>query len=143
MTMGSRPRTRDQHGQALVEFSLAFVVLAVLLMAVFDFGRGIYTYNGVSQAAREIARATGVHPGLVLGQSQQSLATTATQRGLVPGMQDPVFECVDIAGTATGHQPCESGDWVRVTISAPYAPVSLLGIGGSFNLSSSSRIRVP
>ena len=54
---------RGERGQALVEFSLAIVVFLVLLMAVFDFGRAIMQYNGVAQAAREIARVTAVHEG--------------------------------------------------------------------------------
>ena len=59
----ARRRTASQqHGQALVEFSLAIIVFLVILMGVFDLGRGIFVYNGVSQAAREIARATAVHP---------------------------------------------------------------------------------
>jgi Flp pilus assembly protein TadG len=48
-------RGRDE-GQALVEFSIAIIVFLLLLMAVFDFGRGIYMYNGVSEAARDVAR---------------------------------------------------------------------------------------
>ena len=42
------------RGQALVEFSLAVTVFLLLVMAIVDFGRGIYMYNGVSQAAREV-----------------------------------------------------------------------------------------
>ena len=33
----------------------------ILLMGVFDLGRGIYTMNGTSEAAREITRVTIVH----------------------------------------------------------------------------------
>ena len=58
-----RPR-RDpsrSDGQALVEFSLAVIPFLILLMGVFDLGRGIYMMNGTSEAAREINRVTIVH----------------------------------------------------------------------------------
>ena len=34
-----------------MEFALAITVFLLLMMAIVDFGRGIYMYNGVSQAA--------------------------------------------------------------------------------------------
>ena len=44
-------RSEPVRGQALVEFALAITVFLLLMMAIVDFGRGIYMYNGVSQAA--------------------------------------------------------------------------------------------
>ena len=49
-----------RRGQALVEFALAVPIFLVMLVAVFDLGRAIYTYNGLSEAAREISRVTAV-----------------------------------------------------------------------------------
>ena len=92
--MGAR-RTPDEHGQALVEFSLAIVVFLMLMMGVFDFGRAIYQYNGVAQAAREIARVTAVHPGAdfttTAGRSTETKAVIATQKGLIPNLGDPTI----------------------------------------------------
>ena len=65
------------RGQALVEFSLAVTVFLLLMMAIVDFGRGIYMYNGVSQAAREVARTTSVHPGSPLGSSTDATDTSS------------------------------------------------------------------
>lgn len=133
----------DARGQALVEFSLAILVFIVLLMGVFDLGRGIYMYNGVSQAARELARATSVHPGVVLGQSDETQGVLGVQQGLIPSLGAPAFQCVDIAGNAVAHDPCRSGDFVRVTITASYDPVSLLGFIGPITLSSSASLEIP
>ena len=77
--------SRDrQRGQALVEFSLTIIIFLVLMMGVVDFGRAIYQYNGVSQAAREIARTTAVHPGSDFttdaGRSAETKETIATLR---------------------------------------------------------------
>jgi hypothetical protein len=113
----TRPHAVRESGQALVEFSLAFIVFVVLLMAIFDFGRGIYMFNGVSQAAREIARATSVAPGIV--------------------------SCVDIAGAGSTNNPCQPGDYVKVTVTATYTPVSLLGLTGPIVLTSSSSVQIP
>lgn len=135
---------RDQHsaGQALVEFSLAIIVFLVLLMGIVDFGRGIYMYNGVSQAAREIARATSVHPGSTLGSSSQTQAVIAVQRNLIPNLGNPTFACVDIDDTpVTGA--CLGGMRVKVTVVAPYRPVTpLLGLTGTWNLSSTSSVSI-
>lgn len=134
--------TRRHSGQALVEFSLALIVFMVLLMGIFDLGRGIYMYNGVSQAAREIARVTSVHPGSVLGNSAQTAAVVATQKGLIPNLGNPTFACVDIDNAAvTGT--CRGGMRVKVTIVAPYRPVTpLLGLVGTWNMASSSAVSI-
>ncbi len=138
-----RTNRAGHRGQALVEFSLTLIVFLVLLMAVVDLGRGIYMYNGVSQAAREIARVTSVHPGNPIGSSVQTTAVVATQMGLVPNLGAPTFSCVDIDDTPVAG-PCPSGMQVKVTIIAPYRPITpLLGLVGTFNLSSASSVQIP
>jgi hypothetical protein len=132
----------DVRGQALVEFSLAVVLFLTLLMGVFDLGRAIYQYNGVAQAAREIARVTAVHPGTDFrtsaGRSAETNAVIATQTSLIPGLQLPEITCVEIDGTVvTGT--CTPKHWINVSIIAPYTPVTpLLGLTGTWNLFSAS-----
>jgi Flp pilus assembly protein TadG len=135
---------KSEAGQALVEFSLAVTIFLVLLMSVVDLGRGIYLYNGVSEAAREIARVTSVHPGAAIGDSSQTASVVATQQSLVPGLTSPTIQCVDITGTPVSSN-CIPGDWVEVTVSAPYAPVTpLLSIGGfgHFTMQSTSTVQI-
>lgn len=132
----------DAGGQALVEFSLAIVVFLVLLMAIFDFGRAIMQYNGVAQAAREIARVTAVHEGAdfttTAGRSPETNAVIATQKRMVPNLQDPTITCVDIDGTVIATH-CVEGKWINVSIVAPYTPITpLLGLVGTWDLFSSS-----
>ncbi len=146
--MSIRPRTPMRSkdgaaGQALVEFSLAIVVFLVMLVSLFDVGRAVYMYNGMSEAAREIARRTIVYPGIVLGASAESLDTVAIQQHLVPGLSDPIYACVDVSGAAVAHVPCLSGDYVRVTVSAVYTPVAFLGMGGPISMTSSASMLVP
>jgi Flp pilus assembly protein TadG len=131
------------RGQALVEFSLALIVFLALLMAVFDLGRGIYMYNGVSEAVREIARVTSVHPGATLGTSAETAAVVATQKGLIPNLGSPTFTCVDIDDTPVSGS-CTPGMRVKVSIVARYRPVTpLLGLVGPFDLASASSIQIP
>jgi Flp pilus assembly protein TadG len=96
-------RSNRSRGQGLVEFSLALVPFVIVVMGIVDLGRGIYENNGVSEAAREIARVTAVHPGTtVLGDGTETLGVINTQKGLVPGLADPgvtiTISCEDVAG---------------------------------------------
>jgi Flp pilus assembly protein TadG len=138
-----RQRRDRQSGQALVEFSLAIIVFIVMVLALFDLGRGVYLYNGVSEAAREIARATAVHPGIVLGASDETADRVAVQRTLVPGMDSPTFACVTVTGAPSTNNPCASNDYVRVTVATTYDPISPLGLGGPITLTAASAVRLP
>jgi Flp pilus assembly protein TadG len=146
------------RGQALVEFSLSIILFLTMLMGIFDLGRAIFTYNGVSEAARDIARRAAVWPyqGLAstteLGSSSQVQATIDTQRSLVPGMHDlnpgsPDFECVDIEGNVSTNSACSTGDfadYVRVTVAADFLPISpLIGIFGPVTVSATSTASFP
>jgi len=139
-----RARTR---GQALVEFSLVLPIFVLLMMVVFDFGRGIYTYNGVSEAAREIARTTIVNPydllGTTLGGSVATQRTVDVQRALVPDLQILSYECLEFDGSSSTDGKCTSGEMVKVTVRSTYSPVTLLGLGGPIQLVATSSLQVP
>jgi hypothetical protein len=135
-------RRRRNRGQALVEFALALPIFLVMMMAVFDLGRAIYMYNGVAEAARELARVTSVYPGTPLGSEPQTAAVLATQKHLIPALGNPTFACVDIDGSSI-TKPCVAGMQVKVVIVAPYAPVTPgLSLVGTLNLASSSTFSI-
>lgn len=143
-----RATGRREHGQALVEFSMTLIIFLVLMMAIVDLGRGIYMFNGVSQAAREIARTTSVHPGTTFGNSAETAAVVGTQKNLIPNLGNPTFACVDIDDTAIalvgGKCPAGKGYRVKVTVTAPYTPVTpVLGLVGTWNMSSTSSVQMP
>jgi Flp pilus assembly protein TadG len=137
--MNTNVRQTSERGQAMVEFSLAIMVFLVLVIGVFDIGRGIYTYNGVAEASREIARITSTHVGSPVGTSQETVDRVAVQRALTPGMASPTFSCVDLYGAAS---TCRSGDYVQVEVNAPYQPISFLGLP-PVTLSSASSVQIP
>lgn len=140
---------RRQDGQGLVEFALSIVIFLVILMGVVDFGMAVYRFNGVSEAAREIARVTSVHPCVVPdaltctpGGSAETTAVVSVQKNLVPALTDPVFTCVDVAGAPV--TPCDfSKHSVQVDITAPYRPVTpLLGLTGTWTMKGSSSAQI-
>jgi Flp pilus assembly protein TadG len=151
----SRPGD-PRRGQALVEFALAVIPFLILLMGVVDLGRGIYTMNGTSEAARDIARVTIVHltngSGTV-GLSDETAQVIATQEGLVPGLTiNPAtdIQCVNAFGvvqnkTLGGKNDCTVGeDFITVHVTAPFTPITpLVSAFGSHTFDSTSRMTIP
>jgi hypothetical protein len=142
-------RVKDQRGQSLVEFSLVIIVFLVLVMGVVDFGMAIYKFNGVSQAAREIARVTSVHPCAGAepcspGSSSETADVVAIQKGLIPGLDDPTITCIDEAGAPVAPNPCDfSKHSVKVTVTADYSPITpLLGLTGTWTLEGDSSAQI-
>ncbi len=74
----------SRRGQSLVEFALVFPIAMILLMAVFDVGRAVFAYNGLTNAAREGARLAAVNQdeGLIEQRvSEMQFATSVTNLG--------------------------------------------------------------
>jgi Flp pilus assembly protein TadG len=135
-------RARNDAGQSVAEFAIGLVVFMLLLLGIVDFGRAVYQLSAVSQAAREIARTTSVHPGSPLGGSAETATTVAVQRRLVPGLTVSGYACVDISGTAVAA-PCKPGNWVRVTVVSRFDPsLPLLAVAGPINLASSGSAEI-
>ncbi len=142
-------RRDGERGQALVEFSLVLIPFLLLLMGVLDMGRGIYTYNAASQAAREIARETAVHPcpGATictnLGTSTEAIAAKDSQKALTPGLTDSgiTIECVSVQNEVVAN--CRPNDFIRVTVDVPFQPITpLLGQLGPFDFTAVARIEM-
>jgi len=55
-TTGIKPHLRCDQGSNLVEFAITLIVYLLMLCAVIDFSRLLYTYHFVAHAAREGAR---------------------------------------------------------------------------------------
>ncbi len=147
-------RRGHERGQALVEFSLVLIPFLLILLGITDLGRGIYMYNGVAQAAREIARTTSVHPcdttqpTCTLGTSPETIDTVNTQKGLVLGLGGAAgsitYTCTDISDNVIADDACVSGDFVRVTVNAPFSVITpVLSMVAPSTLSSTTHIEIP
>ena len=149
----STTRRRDR-GQALVEFSLVLIPFLWILMGILDLGRGIYIYNGVNQAARELARVTSVHvcdvgaATCTIGTSQETADVAATQARLLPGLggagSSVAYACTTVTNVALSSVNCPSDAFVRVTVTVPFSAVTPF-LGGFLpsSLSSASHIQIP
>ena len=51
----------SERGQALVETSLALIVLFIMIFGAIDAGRAVWNYNTLAQATREGTRYAIVH----------------------------------------------------------------------------------
>jgi Flp pilus assembly protein TadG len=141
------------RGQGLVEFSLALIPFLMILMGIVDLGRGIYMNNGVAEAAREMARVTAVHPGVVLGDSAETQAVIGTQKNLVPGLASPgatiSFTCTNFNGVAMTGAGCRGTStdkvvFVRVQITVPFSVLTpILSMVAPSTLSSTAHVQVP
>jgi Flp pilus assembly protein TadG len=145
---------RLERGQALPEFALAVIPFLFLLMGTIDLGRGIYTSNGVAQAAREIARAASVHqcvgPCSSATWSTEILETVNAQKALLPGLanSDITIDCVRIDDTTVTFDEevtrCPPNDFIRVRTSVSFRLVTpLLPIPNPFTVSSTAHLQVP
>ena len=106
-----RRRPQEQRGQALVEFSLAIPVFLVILLSIFDLGRGVFAYTSVTNAAREGARLAIVNQGA--GLPEQKVRS-----------QSSVAESNDADGTTisvTYLRPDANGNPTATVCSAPIA----------------------
>lgn len=82
VTMIYRRWTPSSSGQALVEFALVIPLVLLLLMGLFDFGRAIYAYNTISNAARDGARKaivdqSEISPNLYVAEREAAQQATA------------------------------------------------------------------
>ena len=78
--MSTTVRTKGQQAQALVEFALVLPVLLLILFVIFDFGRAIYFYNAISNAAREGGRTA------IINQYPDAVRAKAAQQATAVGL---------------------------------------------------------
>jgi Flp pilus assembly protein TadG len=119
------PMSLQTRGQALVEFTLIFILLLILAWIPADFGLAFYTGQLAQNAAREGARIAAVDPDLpsqsgtctlpCAGQSADSVLGATAARlssALIPGAVITVT--YPVGGTTTCNQ------LVRVQVAGSY-----------------------
>jgi Flp pilus assembly protein TadG len=139
------PRPTDgQRGQALVEFALIVPLFAVIMFALLDFGRVIYTKNTVEEAAREGSRA-GTVEAVDAGWKYTLIRNAAINAGAGLGLTT-----ASVVGQ--GCDDCFypdgaiSGEVVVVTVNTQVqllTPLLSQLLGGTFNVTSTSRSFIP
>lgn len=59
--MSRRPGKRRSRGQSLVEFSLVFPIIVLLIVGFFEIGRAVFAFNTIANAARQAVRVATVN----------------------------------------------------------------------------------
>lgn len=139
-------RTQRSGGQSLVEFALVLPVLLLLFMLIFDFGRAIFAYSTLSNAAREGARVAIVDQSVVGGVpvGATEAASQATGLGLDPGDAADVqvsYLLPDLSGACvTRALNCVA----EVTVWYQFEPLTpmISRIFGPINLSATTQLPI-
>jgi len=98
---------QHSRGQSLVEFALLLPVLMVTLLGMLDFGRAIYAYNAVSEAARNGARVA------IVNQTPDDICLVAAGRAVALGLP---------TACAPNGNPGTQGVWVTTSGPAECLP---------------------
>jgi hypothetical protein len=122
-------RDTGERGQALVEFALVIPLLILVVIGIFEGGRAIYTFNALSNAAREAAREA------IVNQDEGDIEAEANRiLGGLAGATDFVHDKTDCS-------PVETLCMYRVELTYDFVPI-LLGPIFSPTLSAESSMPV-
>jgi len=140
-------RLADRRGQGLIEFSICFFLVVILLFGVIEVGRMILLYSTVANAARTGARYAIVNgydatPASGPGADPSNITAVVKNFASVYAL-NPANLTVHAtyytysSGTPAAPACNKPGCWVRVTASYPYDPLTSY-VPFSLTLSSTS-----
>ncbi len=126
---------KGSRGQALVEFALVVPLLLVLLVGTIDFGRAVFAYNSVSNAARSGARTAIV--------DQTAGDVEAAARAEAVGL-DPLTVTASYAHAGSACAPIKIGCIATVQVQHQWVPATpiLGGVIGPITITSTSQMPV-
>ena len=114
--MSRRSCRGAERGQSMAEFALILPIVVLLLIAVFDIGRGVYAYTSISNAARTGARIAAVnqlYPSETDTMCAENMPVEDLSAGATPSWS--VRACAASAATSLGLRPTD----VTVSYAAP------------------------
>ena len=112
---------RAANGQGMVEFALIFPVLILLFVAIFDVGRLVFAYNGITNAAREGARLGIVDQ--TGADIQAEVINQATSLGLVASQVEVRF-CEPDGTACTTTKPIDLDALVQVRVTYAWSAMT-------------------
>ena len=122
-----------RRGASIVEFSLVFILLMLVVLGLMDLGRGVWAYTTVAQASREAARYIMVH-GSANPASDSDIENVVVQHAI--GLDASKLEV-----STSYDDDSERGDTVDVSVSYDFqlltAPLILRS--GTITLAANSR----
>jgi TadE-like protein len=140
---GRHDRSR---GQALVELALVLPVLLLIMMGLFDFGRAVFAYNSLSNAAREGARVAIVDQTVTAGVPVAATEAANQATGLGLDASDPAAVQVsyllpDLSGACPSR---DLGCVARVTVHYDFTAITpIIGsVIGPIDLSAETELPI-
>ncbi|MFY9691726.1 MAG: TadE/TadG family type IV pilus assembly protein [Candidatus Acidiferrales bacterium] len=141
---------RRQDGSTLIEFALTLTMFLLMLFGIVDFGRALYAYHFVSNAAREATRWAAVN-GSNCGDSCDAPATPAAVQNFVAQITPAGIDSTKITTSAhwiaEPNSPpiCQSdaespGCTVEVEVSYAFNFLAPIVHQGAITLSSTSEM---
>jgi len=124
---GSSHSRRGTRGQGLIEFALVIPIFLLLMVSLFDFGRAVFAYNTLTNAAREGARMA------IVNQYKPSVVAHAKSQTAIVELDDPsvsvTYWQVAADGTPDTSKPqCTTlvavGCLAVVSFEATYRPIT-------------------
>jgi Flp pilus assembly protein TadG len=126
------PIERDD-GSTIVETTIALTVFFLMLFAIVEFGRALYAYHFVSNAAREATRFAAVH-GKTCNTDADGGSCTPTGGPASPGNPTPINDFVSTI-TPPGIDPTKvttTPAWPVEADSPTICGAAVTGIGGPY-----------
>ena len=149
----SRRVRSGERGQGLVEFALIFPVFILILFGLVDFGRAIYAYNTIGNAARDGVRiavvnqnkaGTGCTPGSAATGADTTMISPhdcAVAGGVALAGVTATVDYRNIDDTAACGSPIQVGCLAVVTVTTQFQPITpvISSIVGAITLTSTSK----
>jgi len=139
------PRHDRERGQALVDFALAIPITLLAILAVFDFGRALYTYDVITSAARIGSRYAIVHGSACpLPTCPASPATIrAYVLSKINGIDPAKLTVTPTWSTGPGCSgPPYQGPRCLVNVQVSYPYNFIVSVDWPLNLSSTSQMQI-
>ena len=98
-------RAREEQGSALVEFALVCLFFLTMLFGIVDFGRALYAYHFVSNAARDATRWAAVNGSTCATDSSCAAPATPTDvKNYVKSLA--TWASINTSSTGCGGSAC-------------------------------------
>jgi len=129
LTVG-QSKTCPEDGQELVEYALVFPLLFLLLFGLLEVGLIAFSYNAITNGAREGARYGIIYPDDAAG-------IEAAARSLTTGLDSAAIQVTS----------SREGDWIRVEVTYPVtlitsAVIGAFGVGPTLELHAVSKMPI-
>jgi Flp pilus assembly protein TadG len=120
-------RLTADRGQSLAEFALVLPVFLLIMMGLFDVGRAVFMYNGLTNAVREGARLAIVNQDTTLVAQRAGEMAFGTQISTTPANLTHFYRALPNSDDVTSNPACNPvavGCIAVVTGDAQWTPIT-------------------